>query len=346
MSLKVRSLVAALVLLLVPFSAEAREAVDRHMHLLSPMAAHRLRRLVGPELYGWTIGTSSGATLVSLLDEAGFDGAFALSDAYLVTMAEMGSSDPRFDTRRSNAYAALQVLLHPRLVGFASVNPRIEGAPEAVDEAVDRFGLRGLKLHLANSDVDLRRDGDRKALDAVLERAEARGIPVLLHFRNRNPRFGARDGELLVDLLAEHGELRVQLAHLGGWGGWDEATEALLETILSRFEADPSLGRHRLWLDLSGVACERAIPGLSVADGAGLARIVEMARRWGLDRVVFGSDWWVETTREALDEARRRLPFTEEEWRALLRRDVGDFLEGPRGEAPGLCASSSYPTGY
>ena len=137
MSLKVRSLFAALVLLLVPFSAEAREAVDRHMHLLSPTAAHRLRRLVGPELYGWTIGTSSGATLVSLLDEAGFDGAFALSDAYLVTMAEMGSSDPRFDTRRSNAYAALQVLLHPRLGGVANGQHPNQRGPPAVDQTDD-----------------------------------------------------------------------------------------------------------------------------------------------------------------------------------------------------------------
>ncbi|QTX32172.1 hypothetical protein KAR29_12815 [Aminithiophilus ramosus] len=94
------------------------------------------------------------------------------------------------------------------------------------------------------------------------------------------------------------------------------------------------------------MACERPIPGLSVADGAGLARAVAMARRWGLDRVAFGSDWWVETTGEALDEARRRLPFTEDEWRTLVHRDVGDFLEGPRGEASGLRASSSYLTGY
>ena len=65
----------------------------------------------------------------------------------------------------------------PRFIGFASVDPLRKGAAKELQDAVEKLGLRGVKLDPALQDFA---PGDAKAF-AVYEAAEALGIPALVH---------------------------------------------------------------------------------------------------------------------------------------------------------------------
>lgn len=120
--------------------------------------------------------------------------------------------------RAANEHLATLVRGHlDRLVGFAVVNPLHPEAADDLEYAVERLGLRGLKLVPAGwypyDDCAHR----------VYERAAALGIPILFHsgifIDGRSGRFCR---PTFYEALREHPSLRVTLAHLG-WPWCDEA---------------------------------------------------------------------------------------------------------------------------
>jgi predicted TIM-barrel fold metal-dependent hydrolase len=64
-----------------------------------------------------------------------------------------------------------------RFIGFASVDPKREGAVRELEHAVRDMGLRGLKLDPALQDFEVT---EKAAMD-VFAAAEGLGIPVLIH---------------------------------------------------------------------------------------------------------------------------------------------------------------------
>lgn len=64
-----------------------------------------------------------------------------------------------------------------RFIGFASVDPLRKGAARELEGAIERMGLRGLKLDPSLQDFQ---PGDRRVF-TVYEAAAALGIPLLIH---------------------------------------------------------------------------------------------------------------------------------------------------------------------
>ncbi|MBC7250984.1 MAG: amidohydrolase [Anaerolineae bacterium] len=78
----------------------------------------------------------------------------------------------------SNEQIAELVAMAPeRFVGFASVDPLAPDAPDRLERAVADLGLRGLKLSPPSQEFY---PGDR-AVYPLYERAQALGIPVIIH---------------------------------------------------------------------------------------------------------------------------------------------------------------------
>jgi uncharacterized protein len=120
----------------------------------------------------------------------------------------------------SNEYVHELCSRHPdRFIGFASVNPNNRGAAKALERAVVKLGLCGLKLHppLQNFAPD-----DRIAWP-IYEKAVELNIPVVFHV-GTTP-FGslcrlAQANPILVDEVAvRFPDLRIMLTHLGTM--WD-----------------------------------------------------------------------------------------------------------------------------
>ena len=82
---------------------------------------------------------------IQMMKKGGIDRACLFTSDFLSTD---GSLTPKAWEERMNRKIAESVESHPtRLVGFGTVDPRIEGAAERLDSFVAKYGFRGAKFH-------------------------------------------------------------------------------------------------------------------------------------------------------------------------------------------------------
>jgi predicted TIM-barrel fold metal-dependent hydrolase len=156
-----------------------------------------------------------------------------------------------------------------RLIAFGSVLPRAVSNPGAEVDRIVKMGIRALKLHPSHQALSPNgyTKGD-KGLAAVYERAQANGLPVMIH-TGTSIFPGARNlyaqPLLCDDVCIDYPNLVVILAH-GGRPLW--MTEAF---FLVR--------RHKnMYMDISGIPPRKLLEYFP--------RIEEIA-----DKVLWGSDW-------------------------------------------------------
>lgn len=143
--------------------------------------------------------------------------------------------DDRDSLRAGNEHLGRLVQGHAdRLIGFAVVNPLHPSAPDDLEEAVTRWGLRGLKLvpdgWYPYDDVAHR----------LFERANQLHLPVLFHSGIFiNGRAGRFCRPTFYEAVREHPGLRVTLAHLG-WPWCDEAIAVGVIDLINGVDPDES----------------------------------------------------------------------------------------------------------
>lgn len=307
---------------------------DHHYHVWSPDARDLLLRSqekLGQEVIAEEEARPlSAADVVAGLDSARIERAVLVSTAYFFGIPDLEVEDERSRVRAENDYVARQVAKRPdRLTAFFSVNPLAGYALEEIDRLADDEAFVGLKLHLGNSDVDLREEADVERLREVFARASEHGLPVLIHLGGRSEDFGAPDAEAFLDeVLPAATDVPVQVAHMGGPGGFGPGTRASAEAFAAALEEHPERTRN-LFFDLSGVPAPKA---LAEGDTALVERIERMnrgfvaaARELGFDRIVYGSDSPAISTVRYLKGIRKDLPLTDAEFRDLID-DAAPYL--------------------
>lgn len=331
-------------------SARSELLVDHHVHAMTPASRRWLQTEAGmgplPEL---DIGA-----LLKAADERNVDQIALLSSAYFFgsQQAERHRQDL---LAAENDWIAAAIEAHPeRIVGFFSVNPALESAVDEMERASGRGVFSGVKLHLANSRIDLGSPAHIGRLVEVFRKAELLGLGVVIHMRARGEGYGAADARILIDeVLEKFPAVPVQIAHLAGWGGYDQATDAALAVLAEWLHAGGSK-RSNVYFDLSAVvmdlpaeATRQESPGS--ADGRGLAwedmkyaRLVQRLRQLGLQRVLYGTDWPAEYLFEGaggegsgaagyLDRIRRLVPLSEAEIGVVLANRAPWFASVRRG---------------
>ena len=113
----------------------------------------------------------------------------------------------------TNRQIAEVVAMAPdRLVGFASVDPLARDAPDRLDHALADLGLPGLKLSPPSQEFY----PDDQAVYPLYERAQALGIPIVMHTGmswEPNTRLAWGHPMHLEPVLADFPELRIVAAH-------------------------------------------------------------------------------------------------------------------------------------
>lgn len=186
-------------------------------------------------------GRENSFEVLSSLDEAGVDHAVLLAPF-------LDGPHTRFHDREAlragNEHLGRLIGGHEdRLTGFAVVNPALPGAPEDLEEAVQQYGLRGLKL------VPSGWYPYEDCAHRVYERAAELGLPILFHsgifIDGRSGRFCR---PVFYEAVRDHPGLRVTLAHLG-WPWCDEANAVGVIDLIngvspqeSQFRFDISFG--------------------------------------------------------------------------------------------------------
>lgn len=304
---------------------------DHHMHMMSQEFSEVFKTLLGTDTYiDMPIEEVSGEKIVSLLDEANIDKAFVLSDSYILGMDELQSPTEYEDVKKENDYVANEVSKYPdRLIGLFSVNPLRDYAIQEVDRCYDMEGLSGLKLHFTNSRVDLTIPEHLEKIKALFLHVSEKNIPILMHFRSRNPEFGKKDAEILIDeVISEIPNLKLQIAHLGGWGGFDQSTKEVFSTFIEKYNANPDLKKENVYFDFSGIIVtdRESVLGLDKTTEEDHEEMAHMMRQWGLDYIVFGSDYQYHSPQGYVNYIKKYLPLTRREIRNFLNNDLSTIF--------------------
>ncbi len=209
-------------------------------------------------------GESAAKVIIRDLDQSGVDAAvIALVD------------NPNHELSDGELMAAIEALgrmglkHQGRIIPFAGINPGRRDAPEKLKQAIEQFGIRGLKWH---SDVACFWPNGPEAYE-MLSVLQESGLPLLAHTGNLpRPAKGKYAHPMLFDeILVDFPNLRIIAAHLGHrwWPDW-----AAIAEFKDNFYGD--LAEWQL--------IQHANPEDFRRD---LRRILDIG---GADRVLFGTD--------------------------------------------------------
>ena len=172
------------------------------------------------------------------------------------------------------------------LVPFGSVH---HDSPDALDELerLKENGIKGVKLH---PDIQAFKIDDYRCLK-IYELCEQNRLPVLLH--TGDDRYDYSNPNRLLPVLEIYKDLTFIGAHLAGYSIWEEACDKLGQA-------------PNLYVD-----CSSSFFRLSTE------KAEELMRRWGAERVLFGTDYPMWDAQKELTTL-LSMHFTEEEFRKIL----------------------------
>ncbi len=173
-----------------------------------------------------------------------------------------------------------------KMHGLGTLHPESEDLKGDV-EYLTELGLKGVKLH---PDIQQFKLDDYRCLK-IYELCEERGLPMLIH--TGDSRYDYSNPNRLIPILDIYDRLTIVGAHFGGWSMWEKASELLWE-------------KKNFYVD-----CCSSFYALSDE------KIVEIIRRYGADKVLFGSDYPMWNPKTELERL-MALPLTDEEKEKIL----------------------------
>ena len=247
--------------------------------------------------------------LIPQLDEAGIQRAAVLSAAYWFGSPTMrkAEGDEYANVRAENDWTVQETARFPtRLFAFCSFNPLKDYATEEIDRCAKLPQVRGLKLHFANSDVDVKNPEHVEKVRRVFAQANERRLAIVAHLWTGRD-YGREDAEIfLSQILPSAPDITVQIAHFagGGPGYTDEALEVYAEAIAA---GDPRT--KNLYFDVATVA--------DVKSDELLRTFAMRIRQVGPQRVLFGTDLGPPAARQSWANFRATVPLTDEEFKTI-----------------------------
>lgn len=177
-----------------------------------------------------------------------------------------------------------------RLTGLGTLHPNSDDLRGDVEHLIS-LGLKGVKLHpdIQNFKVD-----DYRCLK-IYELCEEFSLPLLMHTGDK--RYDNSNPNRLIPILQIYDHLTIIGAHFGGWSIWEEASHVLCDI--------PNLL----------VDCSSSMPWISDE------KTVEIIRRYGADRVLFGTDFPMWSPVIELERF-MTLPLTDDERRLILSENA------------------------
>lgn len=249
-------------------------------------------------------------------DKIAAQAAHAISELYMLSAHCSGFVDTLLETERAsdlthfivhsvatsahsvphiNDFIAAQCDAHPEFIGFGAMHPDFEDMESEVERAAS-LGLHGFKLHPDSQRVNI----DDPRLMKFYEIIEGR-FPVVIH--TGDYRYDYSHPRRLKRVLEAFPGLVVDAAHYGGWTIFEQGYDYLHDA------PNP----ERLFIDTS-----------SSVMLLGARRSRELIDMWGVDHVMFGSDFPLWDPAAELD-AFRNLGFSPAELEKMLCANAERF---------------------
>ena len=159
-----------------------------------------------------------------------------------------------------NRFIAREVAAYPgEMTGLGAMHLESDDYERDLQE-IEALGLKGVKLH-----PDIQKfEADEARAMKVYEMCEER-MPICIHAGDR--RYNFSGPERMARIAENFPHLRLICAHMGGWSVWEQASEILWKYDNILVDCSSSL----YWL--------------------GPERSKKVIRRYGADRVLFGTDY-------------------------------------------------------
>jgi predicted TIM-barrel fold metal-dependent hydrolase len=258
--------------------------------------------------------------LIAQLDAAGIQRAAVLSLGYMHGSPSVRRDDEYAQVRAENDWTSQQVAQYPnRLRALCSFNPLREYALTELDRcAKDPTLKHGLKLHFANSQVDLQNAGHVEQVRQVFRAANAHRMSIVVHVWTGDQRIGRPYGRaeaqvFLKDVLPVAPDIPIQIAHLAGAGpGLDTGSKEALAVFADAISAGDSRARN-VYFDVATTVTMQTRREDATFIAARLRQI-------GLRRILYGSDMAIggnATPRQGWAAFHGLLPVTETEFRTI-----------------------------
>lgn len=283
-------------------SLEKIEIVDTHTHLfptrkVGKMVLEKIKKTYGVPYYC----TGSPGELSETMNKAGI--------TYAVVMNQAAANKEAMNWLVSgNFFVCAYAREHPELIPAIGLDKRMKRNPLDEINHKLKWGVKAVKLHPVAQEFYV----NDRTMWSIYQKCEKVNLPIIFHCGKMMVE-GLPDyahPELFSDVLKSFPELRVVLAHLGG-GFWEEVIK-LAHTFPKNVYFDTAIA-------LSGVP----IPSfLRLTD----TQAVEMIRKIGVQRVMFGSDFpWINPKTDI--ERIKKLNLTENEKKMILSENAKKFFK-------------------
>jgi predicted TIM-barrel fold metal-dependent hydrolase len=318
-------------------SGSISPTVDHHVHLASPALEDHVEKLnkLDPTAFEHLsveiFSRPTVETLRQLLNGAGVKRAVLLSSGYLfLTGGKLtDKATEARELREENQFVVDTALAsNGRLIAFVAIDPL---SAEAADELAYwrvKPGVTGIKLHLGAAGFHASSPDQVTRLAKFFADASEAKLPLVVHLRGAGPFPKAEVATFIDKVLSQVGDLPIQIAHGGGYGGADPSTIGSLKTFGEAI-ARKRIGTKNLVFDLSGVVLPDKDAQALGSSAAQLKKFVAEMRKIGLNRFVVGTDWPATgPLRPYLGLMRRKLPVTDAEWKRLCANKA-PYLTSP-----------------
>lgn len=301
-SLEKNVFVSLILLVTISFcSCEKPEklAIDYHTHIQSPEMSIEMQKLCGTfvRCRDGKIPSSGASDLLPSLDSSKVNRAVIMSTAYMAGMPELELSLDRQKNlvRHENEYVAKEAAKSEKLYSFFSLNPIHSYAKKEAEYWIKTGGHSGLKLHLANADIDLLNKEHVKKIQEVLKIVDNEEMTILIHLRTRNPEFGAKEINIVIsELLVKSPKSKFIIAHAGSWGGFDETASISLNAFTNAISSG-TIDISKIFFDVAAVVVPEDIRKYYPVPAEDLEKeansFINQFRQLSINNWVFGSDW-------------------------------------------------------
>ncbi|MBR4711759.1 MAG: amidohydrolase [Clostridia bacterium] len=190
-----------------------------------------------------------------------------------------------------------------RMAGLGAMHPDSDDFERDLDE-IRSLGLKGVKLH---PDIQRFAADDPRAMK-IYGLCEERGLPVCIHAGDK--RYDYSNPERMAHVAEAFPALKIQAAHLGGWSVWEEASLRLARYPNVLVDCSSSL----YWLDRD--------------------KAREIIRRYGAERVLFGTDYPFWPQKRELEDL-CALGLSDGEYERILWRNAAELYGLRPGDTEG-----------
>ncbi len=184
-----------------------------------------------------------------------------------------------------------------RFIGLGTLHPDSQNIKEDILQ-LKELGLKGVKLH---PDIQKFKIDDYRCLK-IFEICEKENIPVLMH--TGDSRYDFSNPNRLIPILNIYTNLTIIGAHFGGYTIWEKASKELC-------------GIKNFFVD-----CSSSFFALSDE------KIIEIIKRYGADKVLFGSDYPMWSPKAELERF-LSLPLSESEKELILSKNAKSIYNLP-----------------